>query len=308
MRFLKHTVAAACLTVGMFASASHAQTAGTPGLTGSSHDFVTNSGYAAASGSTPASSANQWNASGQMCLPCHIPHVKSVTVTTGTGSTKTSYTSVNYVPGVGLQDTKNALLGAGLWNHALSALDANPYTLFTSWTSNAVVSGGVSSLPTVNGVTVTAASALTTSGAVDQNTKLCLGCHDGTVALASFALPHGFTAAPNGTVTMTTIASYAVKGAANDLTAVHPIGAAARWSFPTNTAKWVDPSAHATTGYTPLRPMADGSYAVGCSSCHDPHNTAGNDHMTWVPNNVPGTTDDNRSVSGSLLCENCHVK
>jgi hypothetical protein len=263
------------LTVGVFAATSQAQTAG---LSGSAHDFTSASSVA-------------WNASGEMCLPCHIPHPK----TSGT---------LHYTAGVGVTDTNSKLLGAGLWNHQLSGLDSTPYSLYTSWVSTTVVASGVSSLP-LGGK---AAAATTITGNVDQNTKLCLGCHDGTVALASFNLPHGATAGANGTITMTTAASFAVKGANNDLTATHPIGDAARWSYPTDTTKFVDPSTHATSGIVPLRPMADGGMAVGCSSCHDPHNTAGNDHFLWVNNRVAGTTDDGRHVSGSLLCENCHVK
>jgi len=265
-------LAAACLTVGLLAGTSGAANA--PGLTGSGHDFVKNGGT--------------WNKSGEMCLPCHIPHLS-----TSTGAFTT------YKAGFGNVDSNQNLLGAPLWNHALSALDAGTYTLFTSWVTTSSIANGVTSSST--------AAATPIKGNVDQNTKLCLGCHDGTVALSSFNVPYGETKG-DGTTTMTTFASFAVKGAGNDLTATHPIGDAATWVYPTDTTKFVDPSYRDAAGIMPLRPMATGALAVGCSSCHDPHNTAGNNDFLWVANNVPGTTVDGRSVSGSVLCENCHKK
>lgn len=285
MRWLRYALGTAGLSLGLLASTTSAKS----GLTGSGHDFVAGSG------------ASTWNASGEMCLPCHIPHL-SASANTGTG---TSYKpGATYVAGVGVVDSKNQLLGAALWNHSLSGLDANAYTLFESWTTTTTVTNGVSTASGPNGA-ATAATPVT--GAVDQNTKLCLGCHDGTVALNQFNTPHGESTTGAG-ITMGTVASWAVKGANNDLTATHPIGAAAVWTFPTDTTNFVDPSYRASAGIMPLRPMATGQLAVGCSSCHDPHNTAGNNAFLWVPNNVPGTTVDGRAVSGSVLCENCHIK
>jgi hypothetical protein len=305
MRFSIRTLAATCLAVGLLAGTSQAQTlfAGNGvGLTGSAHDFVKGAGSTGTGGT-------QWNATGQMCLPCHIPHLSSSANTT---SSKGVYTAgATYVAGLGAVDSKGNLLGAALWNHTLDPAADGTFKLFSSWASNLTVSGSgtgaTSAISTTSGVT-SATYTNTLSGNVDQNTKLCLSCHDGNIALASFGVPHGATAALNGTITMNTFASFAVKGAGGDLTATHPIGDAATWSFPTNTAKFVDPATHAATGIVPLRPMANGNLAVGCSSCHDPHNTAGNDHFLWVNNTIPGTTDDGRQVNGSLLCQNCHVK
>jgi len=272
MRLSIHRLAATCLSLGLLAGTS--QAANAPGLTGSGHDFVKNGGT--------------WNKSGEMCLPCHIPHLS-----TGTSSFTT------YKAGVGNVDSNQNLLGAPLWNHQLSALDSGTYTLFTSWVTTSSIANGVTNS--------SSAAATPIKGNVDQNTKLCLGCHDGTVALSSFNVPYGETKG-DGTTTMNTFASFAVKGAGNDLTATHPIGDAATWVYPTDTTKFVDPSYRDAAGIMPLRPMATGALAVGCSSCHDPHNTAGNNDFLWVANNVPGTTVDGRSVSGSVLCENCHKK
>ena len=151
------------------------------------------------------------------------------------------------------------------------------------------------------------------TGQVDQTTKLCLSCHDGTVALDSF----GGAASGGSSETITAVASWAdvTKGTGNNLSTNHPYGDAARW--PTNNitglgapgvVDLVDPSFRKTAGIMPLGTMYDGTGAVGCVSCHDPHNGSGNTDFLWVQNNVAGTTVDNRSVSGSLLCQNCHIK
>jgi hypothetical protein len=87
----------------------------------------------------------------------------------------------------------------------------------------------------------------------------------------------------------------------------HPIGEAAIW-WTTTPPYMVDQSFRTAAGIMPLRKMADGRLAVGCTSCHEPHNRKNTDHMLWVKNNGPGTTVDGRSVSGSTLCLNCHKK
>ena len=60
----------------------------------------------------------------------------------------------------------------------------------------------------------------------------------------------------------------------------------------------------------PLRTLANGQTAVGCTSCHEPHNRKNDPsgHMLWVNNSGAGTTVDGRAVDGSLLCMNCHKK
>jgi hypothetical protein len=174
-------------------------------------------------------------------------------------------------------------LGGPLWNHTLSNAT---YTMY---------------MPQADGTTKRAA------GNVDTNSMLCLSCHDGTVALDSFGGGAG-TAGPIGS------ASNGTDPLANlgtDLSNDHPIGDAAIWPTP-NPSYMVDPSLR--VGIMPLRPMATGKLAVGCTSCHEPHNRTNkggaNDpkHMLWVANDIAGTTVDGRAVSGSLLCLNCHKK
>jgi Doubled CXXCH motif (Paired_CXXCH_1) len=131
-------------------------------------------------------------------------------------------------------------------------------------------------------------------GKVDTNSILCLSCHDGTVAVDSFGGGAGtqqLTAGLLGT----------------DLTNDHPIGEAAVWPNP-NPSYMVDPTLRDAQGIMPLRVLADGRKAVGCTSCHEPHNRKNQNNMLWVNNAGAATTVDGRAVSGSALCMNCHKK
>jgi hypothetical protein len=167
-----------------------------------------------------------------------------------------------------VKDTNGQVLAGPLWNHALSNAT---YTLYLD----------------DNGQGVT--------GQVDQNSKLCLSCHDGTVALDSF-----------GGATGSTMIS-AEGNVGTDLSDDHPIGEHAVWPTP-NPTYMVDPALRTAAGIMPLRPLADGRLAVGCTSCHEPHNRKNTTSMLWVKNDGAATTVDGRTVSGSALCMNCHKK
>ena len=189
-----------------------------------------------------------------------------------------------------MKDANGALLAGPLWNHTLSTAT---YTLYQQ--NQVDANGNVVKDANGNAVVVGVA------GNVDQNSKLCLSCHDGTVALDSF----GGTA---GTQVITN--TRAILG--TDLSNDHPIGD--HGIYPTNDGKtstasyMVDPSLRTAQGIMPLRTMADGRYAVGCTSCHEPHNRKSQQYMLWVNNSGPATTVDGRAVSGSVLCMNCHKK
>lgn len=170
--------------------------------------------------------------------------------------------------------TSGGQLEGPLWNHAL-ATNAS-YSMYIS-------------------------GQLAQGQSVDQNSILCLSCHDGTLALDSFG----------GATGSTKLASDNPANLGTDLSNDHPIGAAALWPNPTP-SYMVDPSLR--VGIMPLRQMADGTNAVGCTSCHEPHDRKNDGsatapkHMLWVANDQPGTTVDGRTVDGSLLCMNCHKK
>jgi len=138
------------------------------------------------------------------------------------------------------------------------------------------------------------AAGLKVTGKVDTNSMLCLSCHDGTVAVDSFGGGAGTQQLTGGLL-------------GTDLTNDHPIGEAAIWPNP-NPSFMVDPALRTAAGIMPLRNLADGRAAVGCTSCHEPHNRKNQANMLWVNNSGAATTVDGRAVSGSALCLNCHKK
>lgn len=148
--------------------------------------------------------------------------------------------------------------GAPLWNRSLPP---GPYTLYTS--------------PTMNSTSV---------GQPSNSSKLCLSCHDNTIALG-------------GTTFISTVgtpAGYANVG--TDLSNDHPI------SFTYDAALVaLDP------GLNPITtPSGIGSGTIAntmlfsgkmeCASCHDVHNSANIEHLLVKSNN------------NSDLCLTCHNK
>lgn len=128
------------------------------------------------------------------------------------------------------------------------------------------------------------------------SSKLCLSCHDGTIALGSLLNMPGAAASP-GVLTVTgagitagkfasTSASYLGTELRND----HPISFSYSLSYPSNTEiKTNSPS------FTPNTVKLDSSGAVQCTSCHDPHGSAN-------PKFLVASTDN------GALCEACHDK
>ncbi|MCB9839029.1 MAG: cytochrome c3 family protein [Phycisphaeraceae bacterium] len=131
------------------------------------------------------------------------------------------------------------------------------------------------------------------SGTVEDDfdliSRLCLSCHDGTVALDSFG-------GQTGTEFIPSSANLGV-----DFTNDHPVGSDALYppdpqpswwagafndpsTFPSRVGleDWVDPN-----GVT--------QKVVGCATCHNPHNRDGFDLL-------------NISNNASALCLTCHIK
>jgi len=154
------------------------------------------------------------------------------------------------------------VLDAPLWSHEQSTA---AYALYAS--------------PTFDGSA--------TIGQPSGNSKLCLSCHDGTVALENFG----------GITTGTTfITGSALVGGGGDLSRDHPI------SFIYNDALAVaDGGLSApTTTNSGLGGTIDEDllYAnrMECASCHDVHNKYGHSHLLIMSN------------AGSALCLTCHTK
>lgn len=155
-----------------------------------------------------------------------------------------------------------------LWNHEMSSAT---YTLFDG-------SSG-------------------TSADFDARTRLCMGCHDGTVALDSF-----------GGTTGTNFIGVA-GNVGTDLSRDHPIGKDAQYptsgtSSSFNIAVISSSGTSAKVGTSPnqlsVRAWVDGSgatkYVVSCGTCHNVHNRGNIPHMLYLTN------------ASSALCLVCHIK
>jgi predicted CXXCH cytochrome family protein len=162
-----------------------------------------------------------------------------------------------------------------LWNHTLPA-DGQTYNLYQG----------------------TGTTAYTTDyTGFDATSRLCLSCHDGTVALDSFG---GTT---TGGTTFLTAADPEYIG--TDLRNDHPIGSRAIYDTTgTSTSFHPQNASHSVVGSAGtlrLRSWTDPSdgttkYVVGCKTCHNPHRTAGAEHLL------------NFSNVNSQLCLTCHIK
>lgn len=153
---------------------------------------------------------------------------------------------------------------APLWNHALTTAT---YTMFGGGTGTAEAD-------------------------FDGRSRLCLSCHDGTVALDSFG---GVTSGTNF------IPGHALMG--TDLSNDHPIGSVA--VYPTTASTKFNPqdAAHKVifNGKSlTLRQWFDTGgaerYVVGCTTCHTVHNNGNFGHLLRFSN------------AGSQLCLTCHIK
>lgn len=124
-----------------------------------------------------------------------------------------------------------------------------------------------------------------TPGQPDESAKLCLSCHDGTVALDNYG----------GTTTGTDfITGNALLG--SDLANDHPVSFTYNTALATSDGELFDPStANSGLGGT----IDDDMLLAGkmqCASCHDVHNTSGVSKMLRKGN------------SASALCFTCHDK
>jgi predicted CXXCH cytochrome family protein len=164
-----------------------------------------------------------------------------------------------------------------LWNHQTTDA-ATQYNLYNSGTT------GTTSNNT----------------AFDTSSRLCLSCHDGTVAVDSF----GGAAGTVNIGTLGTPVGYALIG--TDLRNDHPIGSKAIYdttgtstSFhPQNASHQIPGPNGATMRLRSWTDPADSTvkYVVGCKTCHNPHRTAGAEHLLAFSN------------TASQLCLACHIK
>jgi len=152
-------------------------------------------------------------------------------------------------------------LVAPLWNHEVSTAT---YQLYTNLIS-----------PSFDGTTTQP----------DGSSKLCLSCHDGTVALDNFDGATGGSQFISGGELIGT-----------DLTTEHPISFVYDAALATTDGDLYDP----TTQTSGLGGTIDGDMLLAqklqCSSCHDVHNGSGAASLLVMSN------------AGSALCLTCHNK
>jgi len=154
-------------------------------------------------------------------------------------------------------NANTTLTNAPLWNHAVTTAT---YTLYSSDTLNAQLEQPSSS------------------------SRLCLSCHDGTVAIDSFG----------GQVGSRMVTGDALIG--TDLRGTHPISFEYTSSLANEDGGLWDPtSAPSGLGGTIETDLLIRG-KVECSSCHDAHNKDGNEALLRIDN------------QGSALCLTCHDK
>ena len=164
-------------------------------------------------------------------------------------------------------NSNTTVADAPLWNHKLTT---TTYTLYTS--------------PTFKG----------TATQPGGNSKLCLSCHDGTVAIDSFG----------GTTGTTMIKPENNLG--TSLKDDHPIGFTYDTALANLDGSLFDPATKSVTiGSSPsktgtISAMMLFNGKMECSSCHDVHNT--------FAVGGSGTGMVKMSQSGSALCRACHNK
>ena len=158
-------------------------------------------------------------------------------------------------------------LPAPLWNHGLSG---RTYTMYDSIQSPSM-DADVSSQP---------------SG----SSKICLSCHDGTIALENY-----------GDITTGKIFLYSDVLIGTDLSDDHPISFVYDTSLSVEDGELYDPSTKLSGIVGSVGTVKDDMLFQGrmeCSSCHDVHNTRA----------VAGTKLLLKDNTGSALCLTCHQK
>jgi predicted CXXCH cytochrome family protein len=125
---------------------------------------------------------------------------------------------------------------------------------------------------------------------LDVRSRLCLSCHDGTVALDSFGGGGNGGGAPMGSELRANLGT--------DLSDDHPVGSRAMYPPNPQPAWWLN-SYHATPIGLTLMDWNDSGTnrkVVGCTTCHNPHKGVDDKYLLKKTNNA------------SALCLSCHIK
>lgn len=164
---------------------------------------------------------------------------------------------------------RNLYTGGLLWNHKLSS---QVYTMYSS--------------STLDG---------TQSAQPDGIAKLCLGCHDGTVAIDSFDKYAGGAAKFGATEMYPADFLHPGPDQSFSLQGTHPISIVYDSAADSN----LKPTTNTMGTSGTIADVLDGT-KVQCSSCHDVHDqeSVANTHLLRVSQKTPA----------SGLCLTCHIK
>ncbi len=154
---------------------------------------------------------------------------------------------------------------------------------------------------TLYGTTTMSASSL---GQPTGSSRLCLSCHDGTIAIGSLLNRPGPGLADTlemleGAVTAEgKLLSSSAANLGINISNDHPISFAYSSSYPAN-SEIKDPGS--SPGYTNIAPAAlDKGGNIQCASCHDPHSKT---YAKFLREAIDPGTD-----YGAALCNRCHNK
>ena len=177
-----------------------------------------------------------------------------------------------------------------IWNHTISSASYKMYNI-----DHPTDRGTFNTTGTTNGL--------------DNNSLLCMSCHDGTLGLDAFGgTTTGGVWAQNQGTPGKAMTGDAVIG--TDLGSMHPVGVIfGGWDGVTYTGStyYNSPTTWTGAGYAGGKPSlvlvsgakgAGGVYVVGCTTCHTPHTL----------NNGASAAFLNMDNSGSKLCLACHAE
>jgi len=252
MKNLRIVLCAALLLVAVSAT-GWAQNASKASILGSPHDFTaqsttggTNYTFGGTGAGTTAGGGTIGSAaSTNTCFFCHIIH-KTNTNRSGVAASETS--APGYL----------------LWNHQLSSTGS--YGVYSSDTfTAALAAGGGIPAPTDLGL-----SNNITSPTVSN---LCLSCHDGTIAIASFyeggfGLPANGSTWNNGHGNSTTMYSGMQ---IDNLAKTHPVHFMYTPALGTALGMKVPAGPNSVDGAGAVPLFGNAGY-IECPTCHDPHN------------------------------------
>ncbi len=166
--------------------------------------------------------------------------------------------------------------------HNANAVEINGYSAGRLWNH---------ALPSAGQVYTTYDGNFPRDEALDSYSILCMGCHDGTVALDAFG--DGI-----GSQFMTGDAL-----AGTDLTKQHPVGSSAVWPEPEPSyfnprSTWENQSFGGSRMGKLRLMMVNGAEksVLSCATCHEPHNRGGHDDLLRIDN------------TSSQMCLACHNK